>query len=308
MSAKLPQAPPSNRKAKATPTAADLRPREQIDHAKRTVIQVYGSTTQIAEHFKAEPELMRNLSAYVGAGGAISEHWIGGQFTAEKAVECATAGLPDNVELIKSERKRAERLDVQVVYPSWQADICGAFPDVPSYLAGDPMNMRRLVNQVTETRPVRIFVGMASSCTFSAAQLAKRGALIGALALQLSKTRAVSVYAVNSGKTRKHARDGGSYDWTCMVRLPATLSASDLSYWLCHQASVRGLLYACERWFAGPLSWPSNDQDLARLWGASPTDLCINFPIANTVAEATMLSNPDKWMRQALEKLKMNLG
>jgi hypothetical protein len=305
MSEKLPSDKPARQ---VKPIKTDLRPQEVVNHANRTVIQTYMSTTQISEHFKAEPELMRNLGCYVGMAGS-DVHWMGGgQFTAEKAVECATMGIPDNVELIKAERRRAERLDVQVIYPSWQADICGAFPDVPSYLAGDPMNMRRLVNQVTETRPVRIFVGMASSCTFSAEQLAKRGALIAALALQLSKTRAVSVYAINSGSTRKHARDGGYYDWSIMVKLPATLSASDMSYWLCHQASVRGLLYACERWFSGPLSWPSDTFDLQRLWGAGPQDLCIGFPIAASVPEAMMLSNPDKWMREALTRLNANLG
>ena len=86
-------------------------------------------------------------------------------------MECATGGLLENVPLIKEERRKAEKLDVQVLFPTWEQDIAGAFPDVPAFLAGDPQCMRRMANQVSDTRPIRIFVGMASSCTFSSEQV-----------------------------------------------------------------------------------------------------------------------------------------
>jgi hypothetical protein len=183
-------------------------------------------------------------------------------------------------------------------------------------VAGDPLSMRRLVNQVSDTRPIRIFVGMASSCTFTHEQLAKRGALVSALALQLSKTRTVDVYAINSG--RKHfsagERAGAAYDWSLMVKLPKPLSASDMSYWLCHQASVRGLLYAAERWFSGPLSWPQLLSNVdyhspagiaahAKLWDAHASDIVIPFPMAHSTAQAQMLANPETWLRNTLARV-----
>jgi hypothetical protein len=130
-----------------------------------------------------------------------SEHWIPGGMTSDRAIECGTLRIPDNVESIKAERQTAEKLDVQVCFPSWQADV-----------AGDPMSMRRMVNQVSDTRPI---------------------------ALQLSKTRSVDVYAVNSGRKSfsRGPLNGESFDWSVMVKLPKPVSASNLSYWLCHQAT-----------------------------------------------------------------------
>jgi hypothetical protein len=248
--------------------------------------------------------------------------WIDGNFSPERAIECATLGLPDNVELIKAERSKAEKLDVQVCFPSWTPDIAGAFPDVPAFCAGEPMCMSRLVNQVSDTRPVRIFVGMASSCTFDAKQLAKRGALVSALALQLSKTRSVDVYAINSGR-KEFSRGnlaGQSFDWSVLVKLPKPVSASDLSYWLCHQASVRGLLYACERAFSGELSWPrlllpyddySTPEAIraqAELWGATDSDIVVPFPFSASTAQSEMMIKPEVWLKNTLARVNAIAG
>jgi hypothetical protein len=300
------------RKAKCVKT--DARPLREIDLEKRTVRLTYQSTSQIARHFQEEPILKEWLGVYCGSNCA---DWMPAGFSPERAIECATLGISDNVELIKAERQRAEKLDVQVCFPSWQPDIAGAFADVPAFLAGDPMSMRRLVNQVSDTRPVRIFVGMASSCSFTSDQLAKRGALVSALALQLSKTRSVDVYAINSGRKTfgKGNLAGESFDWSVLVKLPKPVSASDLSYWLCHQASVRGLLYATERAFSGPLSWPYallNFGDYstppaiaahAKLWGAHDSDIVIPFPMAGNAAQTEMILKPETWLRNTLQRV-----
>jgi hypothetical protein len=292
----------------------DARPQREIDLVNKNVRLTYLSTSQIARHFQEEPVLKEWLSQYVRTG---DNDWMPAGFTAERAIECATLGISDNIELIKAERHRAEKLDVQVCFPSWQADVAGAFADVAAFIAGDPMSMRRLVNQVSDTRPIRIFVGMASSCSFTSEQLAKRGALVSALALQLSKTRSVDVYAVNSGRKTfsKGSLSGQSFDWSVMVRLPKPVSASDLSYWLCHQASVRGLLYACERAFSGTLSWPAGLGSFsnyaspegiaahAKLWGAGESDVVVPFPMAENAAEAEMIAKPETWLRNTLQRV-----
>jgi hypothetical protein len=68
-----------------------------------------------------------------------------------------------------------------------------------------------------------------------------------------------------------------------------------------HHASVRGLLYACERTFSGPLSWPhalaefanySTPEAIAthaRLWGATESHVVVQFPMAQNAAHAEML-------------------
>ena len=305
----MPQGKEKTRKAKAAKT--DANPRTELDVAGKSIRLIYDSTSQIRRHFEEEPILKPWLEQYCRlANGDV--HWIGGNFNADRAMECATGGLLENVPLIKEERRKAEKLDVQVLFPTWEQDIAGAFPDVPAFLAGDPQCMRRMANQVSDTRPIRIFVGMASSCTFSSEQLAKRGALVSALALQLSKTRTVDIYAINSGeKTIK----GQDFAWSVMVKMPKPISASDLSYWLCHQASVRGMLYAVERAFCGPLSWPEalgSKGDYhspagiarhARIWGAGASDIVIPFPMAYNVEDAEIVAKPETWLKNTLQRV-----
>ena len=273
---------------------------EFLDKSANVKRITYASPAAVREHFNADIELRNILRAYCGMG---YESWMPKGFNADKALEACTMGLPDNVEAIQREKARAERLDVQVRFPSWSPDIAGAFPDVPSAIAGDPLSMRRLVDAPNDLRPIRIFVGMASSSSFSSENLAKRGALVSALALQLAKTRVVEIYAVNAGAC-----------WVCMVRLPVPTSASDLSYWICHQGSVRGLLYAMEKRETGVLSWPIQLSGLryespegiavqAALFGAKETDIVIPFPLADNAAQAEMLVNSEAWMRNTLERV-----
>lgn len=288
---------------KVKPVETDSKPEKVVNAELNILRHIYNSPSQIQRHFQEEPGLQTKLERLITRGS--NNSWVQGSFTPERAIECATLGLLDSVELIKAEKRRAEKLDVQVVFPSWQADMAGAFPDVGAFIAGDPLSMRRMVNQVSDTRPIRIFVGMASSCSFTAEQLAKRGALVSALALQLAKTRSVEIFAVNAGSKR-------GQNWVGMVRLPMPASASDLCYWICHQASVRGLLYAVETWFTGTLTWPDM-LDLhtgnyftpeaiaaqAKLFGAGPSDIVVPFPHGTDPA----MLDPEKWMRQTLQRV-----
>jgi hypothetical protein len=301
---KVPNAPKAKgKRSKAAETTAKFR--HEFDHVNSCKRVIYDSTADLQTHFNDEAALRNWLDLYCRQDA----HWLGENSikTPDDALAACLLGSVDNVELIRAEREKAERINVQTLIPQWERDLCGSLPDVGAAVAGDPVSMRRLVNVPTDTRPVRIFVGMASSGTFSADQLATRGALISALALQLQRTRSVDVFAVNSG------RDGRvNYDWSIMVKLPKPLCMADLSYWLCSQASVRGLLYAYEKCFTGDLSWPvrllgSRYQTAEALrahsvlWGANqPCDIVVPFPMANNVAEATILSAPEEWLKTAL--------
>jgi hypothetical protein len=301
---KVPDAPKAKgKRKKAAETNAKFR--HEFDHPNTCKRIIYDSTADLQTHFNDEVALRNWLAFYCQD----NPHWLGSTSikTADDALAACLLGSVDNVELIRAEREKAERINVQTLIPQWERDLCGSLPDVGAAVAGDPVSMRRLVNVPTDTRPIRIFVGMASSCTFSADQLAKRGALISALALQLQRTRSVDVYAVNSGRDSRV-----NYDWSILVKLPKPLCMADLSYWLCSQASVRGLLYAYEKCFTGDLSWPVRllgcgyqTAEALRahsvLWGANqPCDIVVPFPMANNVAEATILSAPEEWLKTAL--------
>ena len=183
------------RKVKARET--DAQPQREIDLVNKKLRLTYLSTRQIARHFQEEPVLKEWLGTYCGSENA---DWMPAGFSSDRAISCATLGLSDNVELIKSERQRAEKLDVQVCFPSWQAHIAGAFVDVPAFVAVDAMIMCRIVKQVSDTRPIRIFVGMLPAVPLSAQLRRNCAPLVSALALQLRKHRSVDIYAINSGR------------------------------------------------------------------------------------------------------------
>jgi hypothetical protein len=89
--------------------------------------------------------------------------------------------------------------------------------------------------------------------------------------------------------------------------LPMPASAADLSYWICHQASVRGLLYAVEKWKTGTIAWPKRSigcdaqglKNQAELFGAGPADIVVPFPYGTD----PMLLEPEKWMRETLARV-----
>lgn len=289
-----------SRKVKHKKRSCD--PTVKIDRSNKTIQVVYKSTGDIRQMFEQNSAVRSWLSGLVS--GHHGEDWMPRDFTPERAIQCATAGLPDHVDTIKGEIRRVEKLDVQIVFPNWENDYVGAVPDVPAFCAGDMQCMKNLRNSVNDTRPIKIFVGMASSSCFTEKQLASRGAIVSALALQLSKTRVVEVYSVNSGEMK-------GYAWSVMVKMPRALALSDLSYWLCCQASTRGLLYSIERAMTGDLSWPGQLFGLnynspkgieahARIWGAADTDIVVPFPYGSDNA---MLNDPENWMRNTLARV-----
>lgn len=115
-----------------------------------------------------------------------------------QALKHAQGGRLDLVE-------RAERLCEQIAksveaYQSiWSPSVAGAFPSVPDYLAGRPDCMRRRIETPTDKSPIRIYVDLWATWSFSAEELINRGISFLALAMILTQERPVEMYAVISG-------------------------------------------------------------------------------------------------------------
>jgi hypothetical protein len=77
----------------------------------------------------------------------------------------------------------------------WQADIMGAYPIVPEYLAGMPQSMRRRVVNVSHVAPVRMVMETTVSGGLSQTHIAARGAALAALAVAMNQMRPVELYA-----------------------------------------------------------------------------------------------------------------
>ena len=75
---------------------------------------------------------------------------------------------------------------------------------VPDVLAGMPFPMRRRVSVSHDLAPVRIVVETLVSSGVTVRQLEKRGAALAALAMRLSETRPVELWASWGGRIRRH--------------------------------------------------------------------------------------------------------
>lgn len=84
-------------------------------------------------------------------------------------------------------------------------DVCGAVPNVPAFIAGHPLAMRRRHRVENDGAPIAIIVDLTSSGAVPSGDLLKRGAVILALVRSLAGRRPVELWAcagLNIGTTR----------------------------------------------------------------------------------------------------------
>lgn len=100
-----------------------------------------------------------------------------------------------------------ENLVQETARNAWRDDVCGSIPNVPAFIAGHPLAMRRRTREACETAPITVFCDAFASYSFSLKDITTRGAAVLALVRILSTRRAVTLYV---GCT-SHNHDGNSY-------------------------------------------------------------------------------------------------
>lgn len=160
-----------------------------------------------------------------------------GAMDAVKALHLTLAG--DNKRVAKCQAlvdQFSSDCDLSRSYPTWNPDVCGAYPLVPEFLAGLPECMNRRIMVASDRAPVTLWVCVTSSGGIDADKCEARGIAIMALAMALSQTRAVSVriFSGLSGQERNHL---------VSVELPQPFSLAQAAFILSSQAFSRGLTY-----------------------------------------------------------------
>lgn len=106
---------------------------------------------------------------------------------------------------------------VETTRSVWVPTVAGAYPIVPEYLIGMPLNMRRRTHVTNENAPLRIYLDLTASAGVDCADLAKRGIAFLALAMLLTKTRPVEMHAFTAIGTRGH---GEKRNGIATIKLP----------------------------------------------------------------------------------------
>ena len=74
------------------------------------------------------------------------------------------------------------------------SDVVGALPNVPAYLSGNPINMRRRARVARDDAPISVVCDVTSSAAINASDLLRRGTALLAFVRLLSDHRQVSLW------------------------------------------------------------------------------------------------------------------
>jgi len=218
--------------------------RRSTDH-----FMLFDGMGELAEHYAQIPCRRPRADAWVG------------YLSADEARERTRYG---DLSLVEPSDKLLARME-QVEMPTSRArladDVCGALPNVPAFIAGHPLNMRRRKREESAAAPLAIIADLTTSAALSAAQIATRGAAILALVRALSARRPIELWVCAM-------LDADNYQncVTIAARIETTpLDLARAAFALTHAAFPRRVLYDHAHHFHGYKGqWPYGTAALTR--------------------------------------------
>jgi hypothetical protein len=230
-------------------------------------------------------------------------YWYGG-VTFDQACQLAIHGDVKLVEKSDALLAKFERYAFETAGKGWRNDVTGGLPDVPAFIAGHPLNMRRRTRLDSAAAPIAIIVDTTISAAINAETIMRRGAAILALVRILAGRRPVELWAVS----QVDANDKGCA--TVGARINTTpLDLGTAAFALTHPAFPRRLCYGIARKHGFTGSWPyhrsmgeSRDFMVDMLRPAMPHMAeCLFMPGMHVKDQAA--DEPELWIEQKLAEL-----
>lgn len=258
----------------------------------RTVVARFDSMTELFSKINAAGCHYGSAGAWTDGSRKVMEYIERGATQAEQQ--------PVNAMLNKIEagvhgRERRE----------YVAGVAGAFPCVPDYLAGMPLNMRRRAPVESDVSPIRLIMEASMGGNVSTAQIVQRGAAMAALAIRLLETRPVELYLAWCDSV-------DSTHCVGMVRLDtAPISVGQLTATLCSAGFGRAATFAADYLMAGVTSgnirWgfgkepsdPARNNLVRELLELQPQDIFI--PGGNNIEAEDYMRDPIAWVNKYLD-------
>ena len=155
----------------------------------------FNSATELADWFTQKRSENGPLNGY----HPTTDH---AHATALEGVKDMREGTLENLDKAQSIVDELS-LHVDTSRTTWQMDIQGAFPDVPTFLAGVPENMWNMLPDMSDKSPLIIWIGLTSQGNVEEETLIQRGATLAAFVLAMVNQRPVTL--------RPYIATGGSY-------------------------------------------------------------------------------------------------
>ena len=225
--------------------------REKLGHAANVRVALFDSLPELG-HWSRDTENPYHCAANAAWAGATMSaacrFAIEGDLSAVAASDAMLAQF-ENYALPTARRETCD-------------DAVGAVPNVPAFIAGHPMNMRRKRRANNEVSPIAVVFDTAVSAGISAQTIAAHGVAILAFVRALCARRPVELW---SGTME----DGSGYqDAACsFVRLEtAPMDLAHVAYALSHPSFARQLGYSVNSYLAmrNVRKWPFDNHTVSR--------------------------------------------
>lgn len=232
-----------------------------------------------------------------------SPSFLGG-VTFAQALKMAREGDAGGVAKSDALLAKMEALDLYAPRVRVRDGVAGGVPNVPAFLAGHPLNMRRRVREDDNASPLAVVVDLASSGGIDAAVVQKRGVAILALVRALTARRPVELYVGCSLDA-----DDGENAVHVYARVETTpMDLLRAAHWISHPSFPRGLIYSagralnsfCGKWpySRGPLTAENGRAIMAR---ALPhADAVLYIP--GVFMGDRLVTAPEAWVAEQLAK------
>jgi hypothetical protein len=211
-----------------------------------------------------------------------------------------SAGLAHSDELLE---KLEHLLQIKSSRYRMVDDVAGSLPNIPAYLAGHPMAMRRRQKTAMEQAPLTVTVDLTCSQGINVLDLQKRGACILAFVRAMAARRAVRLYFAVSGRT-----DTSNNGMHLLCPIDTTpLDVARAGYFLANPALPRALGYRLATALMGQSyhgsSFNYGDMKLHRETQAAIYKSILGdevFSIPPVISTDDSLKDPEAWLAKYL--------
>lgn len=264
----------------------------------------------LQEQFAADADVRAQHASvkYGDPGYRISSNaWAREAYTREAQRKGLPLLMHGDDSLVPEARKLINSLTAKLptVRSLWQLDIAGAYANVPAALSGSPASMMRYTRKPNDNTPVRIWVNVLPSGACTTTQLLRRGAVLSALALLLSKRRSIvriTPYADQPAYDKRGVVL--SWDlptapislaqWCASLGQPDLVRNTSMYAAACLNATVDG------GWLRGHCPGYRYDERQVRAdLGAKPDDVVIPALFAHD----KLINEPLAWLNAELERI-----
>lgn len=261
--------------------------------------RLFDSPAELADFAQANCQNARN---WRDANGS----WYGGAKSANEIAQKTRGGDLSGVPASDALLERFERFAFETERPTWRDDIAGGFPNVPAFLAGHPLAMRRRINDASAAAPLAIVVDLATSAGISAETIRRRGAAVLALSRLLTMRRPVELWA--GCMTAAGPSDRNLAAIFCRIET-APLDLATAAYVMTSAGFPRCLCYATADVECGfVVNWPyssfsASSANMAAICAQGFTHATETLCIQPAHYNDDISENPEAWIERKLAEL-----